>query len=76
MPSDGGFPGCHCVPGDGLGLSLRPSEELSRPPGAQALQAPQLPLGWSEKLEEVGEYSDDEEVVELTPETGDTGGGP
>jgi hypothetical protein len=29
---------------------------------------------WSEKLEEVGEYSDDEEVVELTPETGDTGG--
>ena len=30
---------------------------------------------WSEKLEEVGEYSDDEEVVELTPETGDTGVG-
>ena len=29
---------------------------------------------WSEKLEEVGEYSDDEEVVELTSETGDTGG--
>ena len=31
-------------------------------------------MRWSEKLEEVGEYSDDEEVVELTPETGDTGG--
>ena len=31
-------------------------------------------MKWSEKLEEVREFSDDEEVVELFPNIGDTGG--